>query len=253
MIIDRPRPDQTDALRRLWKESFGDTDAFLDGFYATAFSPDRCRFATHKGEVIAALYWFDCFEGDRRLAYLYAISTAKAYRGRGVCGKLMAHTHEDLKSQGYAGALLVPGSQELFDFYARMGYATCSHVREFSCLPSDSSLSLSPVDASTYAAQRRKLLPEGGIVQEGENLDFLQIQGALYADENFVLAARGEGDTLHGLEFLGDESLAPAITAALGYEKAIFRTAGEDRPFAMYLPLGDRGTPPPSYFGLAFD
>ena len=252
MTIDRPTTDLTDGLRRLWKESFGDTDAFLDAFRATAFSPDRCRAVTENGEVIAALYWFDCFEGDRRMAYLYAIATAKAHRGRGVCRALMQNTHEHLKALGYDGALLVPGSPSLFDFYARMGYATCSHVREFSCTAA-SPLVLSPVDEKTYTARRRKLIPEGGVVQEGENLAFLQVQATLYVGENFVLAARPEGESLRGVEFLGDESLAPAITAGLGYEKATFRTVGNDRPFSMYLPLGDRGTPPPSYFGLAFD
>ena len=31
------------GLRELWKKAFGDTDEFLDLFFSTAYSPDRCR------------------------------------------------------------------------------------------------------------------------------------------------------------------------------------------------------------------
>jgi hypothetical protein len=39
--------------------------------------------------------------------------------------------------------------------------------------------------------------------------------------------------------------------AALGKEKGSFRCPGEEKPFAMYLPLAEGAAP--SYFGLAFD
>ena len=60
MTIDRPLPEQLPQLRGLWKEAFGDTDAFLDIFFHRAFSRNRCRCVTLNGQVVAALYWFDC-------------------------------------------------------------------------------------------------------------------------------------------------------------------------------------------------
>ena len=81
MIIDYPAENAIPQLRGLWKEAFGDEDAFLDAFFATGFSPDRCRCVTVDGQLAAALYWFDCSWEEKPLAYLYAVATGKAYRG----------------------------------------------------------------------------------------------------------------------------------------------------------------------------
>lgn len=116
MRIDKPTKDAIPALRALWKEAFLDTDAFIDLFFRTAFSPDRCRCITEGEEILAALYFFDAEADGRRIAYLYAIAARKAHRGKGLCRMLMEDTHRYLFREGYAGALLVPGSASLFAF-----------------------------------------------------------------------------------------------------------------------------------------
>lgn len=253
MTVKAPYREQLPALRALWQEAFGDGEAFLDAFEQTAFHEERCRCVTVDGRTVAALYWFDCAYGDARVAYLYAIATVKAYRGRGLCAALMEDTHRHLNALGYEGAILVPGSKKLFAFYEKFGYRTCSHVAEVSCRPSADALSVRRIGIEEYAALRRLLLPEGGVLQENENLRFLQTQATLYAGEGFLLAARREGDTLFGAELLGDATVAPAIVRSLGCKDGRFRTPGKDIPFAMYLSLGEEKLAPPSYFGIAFD
>lgn len=253
MNIDTPLNSRLPALRSLWHEAFGDTDEFLNTFFTTAFSANRCRCVTANDDVAAALYWFDCTHDDRRIAYIYAVATAKAYRGQGICHKLMDNTHQHLTGLGYEGAILVPGSKELFRLYEGMGYQTCSHIREFSCTAAAEDIQLRPIDTAEFAERRKKLLPKGGVLQENENLDFLQAQAKFYAGTDFLLAAREEEDSVCGVELLGDETAAPGIVRTLGYSKGKFRTPGEGSPFAMYYPLGNSKLPPPSYFGLAFD
>ena len=82
MFADYPQAEQLPALRQLWKQAFGDTDAFLDIFFSTAFSPERCRCVVTDGEVAAALYWFSCEADGQPLAYLYAVATAERFRGQ---------------------------------------------------------------------------------------------------------------------------------------------------------------------------
>lgn len=253
MIIDAPRGVHTTGLRSLWKEAFGDTDAFLDAFEKTAFSVDRCRCVMAGDEVAAALYWFDCRHGTARVAYLYAIATAKAYRGQGLCHRLMEDTHGHLARQGYEGAVLVPGSRSLFAFYEGMGYRVCGRVNRFCCAAAEDGIELRQIDRAEYAELRRRFLPRGGVIQENENLRFLQTQATFYSGGGFLLAARGEGNTLYGTELLGDASTAARIVRALGYETGSFRTPGEDAPFAMYRSVTGEAHTPPSYFGLAFD
>ena len=98
---------------------------------------------------------------------------------------------------------------------------------------------------------RRRCLPEGGVVQEGENLAFLSRFAGFYRGEDFLLAASREGNHLFGMEFFGNEALVPGILKALGAETGSFRTPGEEKPFALYAPL--EVAPAPQYFGLAFD
>lgn len=253
MKIDAPCNAQVPALRSLWQEAFGDTEGFLDVFYQTAFSPGRSRCITIDGKTVAALYWFDCSYQDKPVAYLYAVATAKAFRGQGLCHKLLEDTHRYLESLGYEGAILVPGSAELFKLYEGMGYQTCCHIREFSCLGAAEGVPLHPISQLEYAKLRRQLLPEGGVLQEKENLDFLQKQAMFFAGTGFLATVRREKSVLDCIELLGDIAAAPGIVKALGYVEGKFRTPGLGRPFAMYYPLRVSKLPAPTYFGLAFD
>lgn len=239
------------ALRALWKQAFGDSDAYLDTFFRTAYSPARCRTREQDGQLAAMLFWFDCTCGGNRLAYLYAVATDKHMRGQGLCHALMAETHAHLANLGYAGTLLCPESEALFSFYAGMGYRPCCSVRTFPCAPGAEPVPMHRIDAAEYARLRRTFLPAGGVVQEGENLALLAATVTLYAGQGFLLAAKRNGDSLTGVELLGDAECAPGIVRALGCAVGSFRTPGTGTPFAMFRPLAS--VPAPSYFGLAFD
>ena len=250
MNIDYPAQHQEDALRALWKSAFRDEDAFLDLFYSTGFASDRCRCVTVDGKLAAALYWFDCSFAGKPLAYLYGIATDKPFRGQGICRALMENTHSHLKYLGYAGAILVPAEEKLFQMYEKMGYRCFSHMTEFSAAATATPATLREVDGEEYCRLRRSFLPEGGILQEGESVEFLGHLAQFYAGEDFlVTVARDE--PFFASELLGNAQAAPGILAALHQNRGKFRTPGEEMPFAMYYPLSD--LPEPAYFGLAFD
>ena len=126
MNIDYPTRARIPALRSLWTQAFGDDDAFLDLFFSTAYGETRCRCITLQGQIAAALYWFDCAAEGETFAYLYAVATDPAFRGKGLCRALMEDTHHLLKDQGYAGTVLVPGEPGLFDMYEKMSYTVLS-------------------------------------------------------------------------------------------------------------------------------
>lgn len=250
MSIDYPLQSQLNDLRQLWQEAFGDDDAFLDHFYTYGFAPDRCRCLTEDGHVIAALYWFDCSYCGRPLAYLYGIATAKAFRGKGFCRALVENTHAHLQQLGYCGSILVPADETLFQMYADMGYHNCSSVSEFTCMADPDPIAMEQVDITQYCLLRRKFLPQNGVLQEGDCLDFLQTLADFYAGEDFLVAV-SRSDPFFVPELLGNAQVAPKILSALRKPQGEFRTPGQDKAFAMYHPLSDM--PMPDYFGLAFD
>ena len=250
MINKSPANADIPKLRVLWQEAFGDTDEFLDLFFGNGFSPERCGFIEEESNIAAAL---DCEWEGKKLAYIYAVATAKAHRGKGLCHKLMEDTHLHLKNAGYAGAVLVPGSSSLFKLYESMGYKTSCFVCEFTCPAAEEGVNLKKISKEEFGALRRRFLPRNSVIQENENLDFLSSYASFYAGEDFVLAAYEDGGTLICTEILGNTEQASGIVKALGCDKGIFRTVGSSKPFAMYLPLQEETETAPSYLGFAFD
>ncbi len=248
MHTDHPGQAQYDALRALWAQAFGDADSMISLFFDKAFSPQRCLCLEENGEISAALYWLDCQGAQGKIAYLYAVATAKKHRGKGLCRRLMEDTHEHLQVQGYRGAILVPGEPELFGMYGKMGYVPLACMDTVSC-KAQGTVPVSKADASTFAAARRRLLPRGGVEQE-MGLNYLSGYAELYTGADFTLAGVRQGPRFAAMELLGNAAAAPGILGALGLEEGTFRIPGKG-PFAMYCPLSE--DPAPGYFGLAFD
>ena len=236
-------------LKKLWKQAFGDSDTFIDAFFSTAYAPERCQYLTEDGQLTAMLYWFDCTCRSEKLAYIYAVATEKAYQNRGLCRRLIMHTHAQLKALGYAGAILVPGSESLFGLYEKLGYRTCSYVTNIACT-AGIPIPMRSISQAEYASLRRHYLGENGVIQEGAALALLAQTAQFYAGDGFVLTATEENGTAHVHELLGNADPA-GVTAALGADKGCIRTPGNDTPFAMYCPF--ESVPAPGYFGLALD
>lgn len=249
MTIDMPREEHIDGLRALWKEAFGDSDAFLDGFFATGFAPERCRVLDWNSRCAAALYWFDCHCGGKKLAYIYAVATLEDFRGKGFCRQLMEATHRDLQELGYAGAILVPGSRELFSLYEKLGYKAFCPMQEHRAAAAGAPLPLKAVSPEDYCRLRAALLPEGGVEQTG--IGYLATFTRLYTAEGCLFSVTQEGCTAYFQEFLGDVEKIPRVLSTLGAEDGLFRRYGSGNPWAMYCSLEEKWDIP-GYFGLCF-
>ena len=164
---------------------------------------------------------------------------------------LMADTLALLTARGYGGALLLPQEPWLIRMYEGMGFEACTTASEFHVMAGEP-IPVRKIEAAEYAALRRALLPRRGVLQEGENLEFLATQAEFCAGPGWLAAAAAVDGMLWCPEFLGDPALAPALTAALGCREGSFRMPGTGRPFAMFRPL-TKDCPRPAYFGLTFD
>ena len=252
MTIDSPKNSHAMALRSLFADSFGEGEAFLDDFFNLAYSPSRARVLTESDEVLSALYWFDCELCGKKLAYIFAVSTARAERGRGLCSALMNDTHAHLRSLDYAGALLVPAEQSLFGFYERLGYKAATGIAEISATASKSAADLRELSPEEYLSLREKFLPTGGVKEGIEVIKLLAKGAKLYTGGDFILAARKSGNELLGIELLGNTEKFSDILASLKCTSGAFRTVGEDRSFSMMLPFTE-DLPTPTYLGIALD
>ena len=248
MIIDRPHAADISALRQLWQQAFGDTDAFLDGFFHTGYSPDRCRCIKQDGQLAAALYWFDCRWEGKKLAYLYAVATDEHFRGQGLCRALMEDTHHHLKMLGYAGAVLVPGNKGLFALYEKLGYTPFCPAQTTTVEAGSAPAEIQPIDANTYWLLRKRYLPADAIMQDMEALIFAATFCEFYTGENTLMCLSREDNTLYFQEYLGSSSLLPGIVKALGGQKGVVCLPGGS-PIAMYHSL-THNNEMPAYLGI---
>ena len=223
MIIKHPETGDLSALTALWVQAFGDTEAFINTFFTTGFSEMRCLMAEEKGDLLAALYWFDCSWEGKKIAYLYAIATDENHRGKGICTKLMAHTHEVLKTQGYTGAILVPAEESLEQFYGKMGYQSIA-TRESSTEQLKKNHAFEKISPEEYLSLRQQYLPRGGVQHTLPAMAYLGMFANFYRFPKGICC----GDPTLPMEHLP------------GY-------VGDP---AMYLPL-DGTRELPSYFALS--
>ena len=236
------------GLRSLWKAVFNDSDAFLDAFFQIAYSPDRCRYHAQDGQILSALYWFDCQYAGRKLAYIYAVATDPAHRGKGLASQLLNETHSHLKAQGYSGAVLKP-AEGLFPFYERLGYRTSCYVNRCVVETGTVAAQIKALSPSEYARLRRAYLPKNGITQEGVTLEFLHTFGQFYAAADALICIASDRSAI--FEYLGNPDSAPGILRSLGIQQASLTTPGSKIPFAMYNPLDD--APAPCYLGITLE
>lgn len=179
MIIKHPKEENIPGLTHLWAEAFGDTAEFIKGFFCTGYSPERCLLAEEAGETLGALYWFDCLWEGKRIAYLYAIATGKAYRGRGICRRLMEETHRHLANNGYAGAILMPADEGLARMYGKLGYRQLDTPAE----PGENwkkPTFCDPITPGEYLRRRGELLPRGGVQHTLPAMTYFSTFGGFY-------------------------------------------------------------------------
>ena len=237
----RPHPGEEGALRALFTEAFGDED-FTDLFFARGYSRERCL-AAYEGALLGALHWFDCTLDGKKAAYVYGFAAFRHCRGRGIGSALIRAAVETLQGEGYERILLVPAEESLFGYYERFGFRAVSTIREME-IGAGEALSIRQLTVSEYAAARRKLLPEKGVLQEGPCLELLSGYADFYATPRALAAVTGD----MVWELLGDGADAPGLIAALNLKSATVRMPGPGRPFAMAL--GGTGE---CYLGLALD
>lgn len=242
-----PTEARIPPLKQLWREAFGDGDEFIESFFETGFSPDRCMCVTFGEDLAAMAYWLDGEYRGRKIAYVYAVATAEAYRGRGLCRQLLEEIRKVLKTEGYAAAMLCPAGEDLEKMYEKMGYRTCCRGGEISAAAGNP-VPIQRIGAEEYGMLRRRYLPEQGLIQEGASLAFLARWAEFYAGEDFLLAVSVGENVLEGIELLGRREAAPGITASLGCHHGIFHLGAN----AMALAL-EEDAPIPGYLGFAFN
>lgn len=113
-------------LVQLWKSSFGDSKEFINAFF-DLFEAEHHLHTLSLGSVVVSVLYalpftISCNGKELPVAYIYAVATDEAFRGKGYMSHLMARVHTSLALNGFSAAILLPASTKLRDYYKQMGY-----------------------------------------------------------------------------------------------------------------------------------
>ena len=164
------REDLAD-LKEIWRRCFGDPESYIDFYFNTRDWLSETAVLLEDGRAVSMLTMIpvdmiDQEGGKCSASMLYAIATHPDYQKRGFADRLIEFSNQYLLSKQTAVTLLVPASEELFGYYAKLGYSDGFYAREAALsrddiekLPGEHKVcKFVPVKPMEYNAIRRKLL-----------------------------------------------------------------------------------------------
>ncbi len=168
------------ALKKLWKDCFGDEERYIDDFFAAMYR--EADVLAEEGETLRGASFFlpgKIYQNGawRDIRYVYALATDARYRGRGIAGGLLRY------AKGHYGAPLIaePADAGLADgFYAPLSFVKsfylseyCVDVPQYSLRAAQIAQKILPADAEAYCRIRNeRLLCEGYVAWPSAHVAF---------------------------------------------------------------------------------
>lgn len=240
-----------EQLRTLWHDAFGDGYEFIDAFFATYPCEEVAHTLSLGGQVVSVLYAlpFTLYNGGDNVpvAYIYAVSTRPEFRGRGYMSLLMRQVELLLRDRGVRVLFLLPATDALRGFYARLGFADCSHreIMEYSLCGSaggDYDLSQASSADDIYSSWVGWQHAEWPVVLHSHELIALNIASCRAQGGGCYMALRGglpvaaafairEGESVlllavEGCDSAACEWLRRALCGEFGVDSLSYMTAG---------------------------
>lgn len=118
--------DLKENMMKLWKDTFHDSDAYVNLIFNNYFNPEYIEYYEENGKLISALLGipYDFRKGKNviRGLYLCGLATLNEYRHHGIMTRLLNSINERAKSMGFAFTFLIPATDMLRNFYMKEGY-----------------------------------------------------------------------------------------------------------------------------------
>lgn len=118
--------DKKQQLMELWRQSFGDSDAFVSLFFDRVYKDENALTIERGGRIVSALqmlpYTMTYYGTEISVAYIYGACTAPEEQGQGLMRQLLHESFEVMKSRKVALTVLIPSDKALFDYYREQGF-----------------------------------------------------------------------------------------------------------------------------------
>lgn len=165
-------PDDTLALRELWKKCFDADPAFLDLYFGKGKDLCRTFVLEEHSAIVSALSVFDINDGNSKGGYVYGVCTHPAYRGRRYAVSLLKYVEDIYFRKGYEFFILRPASPTLFSYYRNIGYDRTLYVDRLTekLPPIPTELPLKPLSGERLYILRKRMCRQSQLFEWSEDM-----------------------------------------------------------------------------------
>lgn len=116
----------TDAVKRIWKECFDDSDEYVDMFFTEVYDPSHLMTSLHDGKPVSSLLlqpFVMNFHGVELPAnYICGAATLPKFRMHGIMSELIRQALKRSYEQGVMLCCLIPAEGYLYTYYRNFGF-----------------------------------------------------------------------------------------------------------------------------------
>ena len=223
-VIVRGSKKHLNKMKNLWRDTFGDTDEFIDLFFEKFYRPRKTFLRFEGNTLVSMLFYMDLkvkYDGKRlKTAYLYGVATRLSERRQGHFTALHETLLEELREKKYDIIITIPQNDALFSFYKEIGYTLPLRRCEYALHTMNLSPVNDPKEAWLLKKELHKKSRSGFSLLESEE-QFLETvrEHRLFRYDGGYLAfyPKEEGFVLYGI--ISDDP-AHAPTSLIHYERS---------------------------------
>lgn len=115
------------SLRALWKDAFGDSDAYIEYYFSNVAAENKIFTAKYNGQIISMIHLnpYPLVYNDGKTVnviqggYIVGVATRSEWRRRGIMSRLMKEVLSYAENHGYALVYLMPENEA---YYKHLGF-----------------------------------------------------------------------------------------------------------------------------------
>lgn len=117
-----------EAFKSLWRLCFNDSETFIELYFRLRYREEEMVAIRKDHQIVSALQMipYPMTYGTHllQMAYISGACTHPQYRKQSLMEQVLTDSFQEMYREGVDLTTLIPANASLFDYYARMGYAT---------------------------------------------------------------------------------------------------------------------------------